>query len=164
MPAAASKTSPKKAAKKPAPKKASHPSYQVMVEDAIKVLKDRKGSSRQAMKKQIMATHNLPAVSASHFKLALDKLTESGTLVKSENGQRWKIKKVAVVKKPAVKKSEAKKTVTKKAAPKSPKKSAVKTSPKKTVAKKVAAKKAAKKPATKKVTKKPAAKKTTKKN
>ena len=56
---AAPKTSPKKAAKKPAPKKASHPSYQVMVEDAIKALKDRKGSSRQAMKKQIMATHNL---------------------------------------------------------------------------------------------------------
>ena len=163
MPAAASKTSPKKAAKKPAPKKASHPSYQVMVEDAIKVLKDRKGSSRQAMKKQIMATHNLPAVSASHFKVALDKLTEAGTLVKSENGQRWKIKKVAVVKKPAVKKPEAKKTVTKKVAPKSPKKTAAKKSPKKIVAKKVAAKKPAKKPATKKVTKKPAAKKTTKK-
>ena len=161
---AAPKTSPKKAAKKPAPKKASHPSYQVMVEDAIKALKDRKGSSRQAMKKQIMATHNLSAVSASHFKVALDKLTESGTLVKSENGQRWKIKKVAVVKKPAVKKPEAKKTVTKKAAPKSPKKPAAKKSPKKTVANKVAAKKVgAKKPATKKVTKKPAVKKTNKK-
>ena len=161
----APKASPKKAAKKPAPKKASHPSYQVMIQDAIKALKDRKGSSRQAMKKQIMATHNgdLSAVSASHFNIALRKLTEAGTLEKAENGLRWKIKKVAVEKKPAVKKPATKKTATKKEAPKSPvKKPAVKKSPKKTVAKKVAAKKAAKKPATK-VNKKPTAKKATNK-
>ena len=163
MPAVAPKPSPKKAAKKPAPKKASHPSYQVMVQDAIKALKDRKGSSRQAMKKHIMATHNLPAVSATHFNSALTKLTEGGTLEKSENGQRWKIKKVAVEKKPAVKKPATKKPAAKKPAAKSPKKPAAKKSPKKTVAKKVAAKKAAKKTTAKKVVKKPAAKKATKK-
>ena len=164
MPAATKKAaSPKKAPAKKAAAKPSHPTYQVMVQEAIKELKERKGASRQAMKKYIMATHNLPAVSATHFNGALAKLTEAGTLEKSENGQRWKIKKVAVEKKPAVKKPATKKPAAKKPAAKSPKKPASKKSPKKTVAKKVAAKKAAKKTTSKKVVKKPAVKKATKK-
>ena len=149
MPAAAKKAaSPKKApAKKAAAAKPSHPTYQVMVQEAIKELKERKGASRQAMKKYIMATHNLSAVSATHFNGALSKLTEAGTLEKSENGQRWKIKKVAAVKKPAAKKPAAKKPAAKKPAAKK-----VTKKPAKKVVKKVA-----KKPA-KKVTKKPAKK------
>ena len=110
MPAAAKKAaSPKKAPAKKAAAKPSHPTYQVMVQEAIKELKERKGASRQAMKKYIMATHSLPAVSATHFNGALTKLTEAGTLEKSENGQRWKIKKVTAVKKPAAEKTGAKK-------------------------------------------------------
>ena len=145
MPAAAKKAaSPKKAPAKKAAAKPSHPTYQVMVQEAIKELKERKGASRQAMKKYIMATHNLPAVSATHFNGALTKLTEAGTLEKSENGQRWKIKKVAAVKKPATKKPAAK-------AAKKPAKKVTKKPVKKVV------KKVAKKPA-KKVVKKPAKK------
>ena len=152
MPAAAKKAaSPKKAPVKKATAKPSHPTYQVMVQEAIKELKERRGASRQAIKKYIMATHNLPAVSATHFNGALAKLTESGTLEKSENGQRWKIKKIAAVKKPATKKPAAKKPAAKKPAAKK----AVKKPAKKVV------KKVTKKPA-KKVTKKPA-KKTAKK-
>ena len=148
MPAAAKKAaSPKKTPAKKAAAKPSHPTYQVMVQEAIKELKERKGASRQAMKKYIMATHNLPAVSATHFNGALAKLTESGTLEKSETGQRWKIKKVAAVKKPATKKPAAKKPAAKKPAAKK----AVKKPAKKVV------KKVAKKPA-KKVAKKPAKK------
>ena len=148
MPAAAKKAaSPKKAPAKKAAAKPSHPTYQVMVQEAIKELKERKGASRQAMKKYIMATHNLPAVSATHFNGALTKLTEAGTLEKSENGQRWKIKKVAAVKKPAAKKPAAKKPAAKKPTVKK-----VTKKPAKKVVKKVA-----KKPA-KKVTKKPAKK------
>ena len=148
MPAAAKKAaSPKKAPAKKAATKPSHPTYQVMVQEAIKELKERKGASRQAMKKYIMATHNLSAVSATHFNGALAKLTEAGTLEKSENGQRWKIKKVAVVKKPAAKKPAAKKPAAKKPTVKK-----VTKKPAKKVVKKVA-----KKPA-KKVTKKPAKK------
>ena len=148
MPAAAKKAaSPKKAPAKKAAAKPSHPTYQVMVQEAIKELKERKGASRQAMKKYIMATHNLPAVSATHFNGALTKLTEAGTLEKSETGQRWKIKKVAAVKKPATKKPAAK--AAQRAA--KPTKKAVKKPAKKVV------KKVAKKPA-KKVAKKPAKK------
>ena len=152
MPAATKKTaSPKKAPAKKAATKPSHPTYKIMVQEAIKELKERKGASRQAMKKYIMATHNLPAVSATHFNGALAQLTEAGTLEKSENGQRWKIKKVVAVKKPATKENVAKKPSAKKPAAKK----AVKKPAKKVV------KKVTKKPA-KKVTKKPA-KKTAKK-
>ena len=110
MPAATKKTaSPKKAPAKKAATKPSHPTYKIMVQEAIKELKERKGASRQAMKKYIMTTHNLKAVSATHFNGALAKLTEAGTLEKSENGQRWKIKKVVTVKKPATRKTSIKK-------------------------------------------------------
>ena len=151
MPAAKKAASPKKAPAKKAAAKPSHPTYQVMVQEAIKELKERKGASRQAMKKYIMATHNLQAVSATHFNGALAKLTEAGTLEKSENGQRWKIKKVAAVKKPAAKKPAAKKPAAKKPVAKT-----VAKKPTKKVVKKVAkkpAKKVAKKP-TKKAAKK----------
>ena len=148
---AVKKASPKKTttAKKPAAAKPSHPTYQIMVQEAIKALKERKGASRQAMKKYVMSEYKLASISVVHFNGALKKLTEAGTLEQSENGQRWKIKKVAP--KPAAKKPAAKKAVKKPAA------AAAKKATKKP-AKKVVKKTAAKKPA-KKVAKKPAAKK-----
>ena len=150
MPAAKKAPAKKPAtAKKPAAAKPSHPTYQVMVQEAIKALKERKGASRQAMKKYVMSEYKLASISVVHFNGALKKLTEAGTLEQSENGQRWKIKKVAP--KPAAKKPAAKKAVKKPAA------AAAKKATKKP-AKKVVKKTAAKKPA-KKVAKKPAAKK-----
>merc|ERR1712008_69873 len=111
------------------------------VQETIKALKERKGASRQAMKKYMLSEYKLAQISAFNFNTALKKLTEAGTLEQSETGQKWKIKKVEVAKKPAKKTTTVKKPV----APKSPKK---------TVAKKVAAKKAAPKKPVKKVTKK----------
>ena len=72
---AAKKASPKKAtpAKKPAAAKPSHPTYQVMVQEAIKALKERKGASRQAMKKYVMSEYKLASVSVVHFNGALKK-------------------------------------------------------------------------------------------
>ena len=148
MPAAAKKPAAKKPAAKKAPaKKANHPTYQVMVQDAIKALKERKGASRQAIKKYITTEHKVAEISPFHFNTALKKLTEAGTLEQSATGQRWKIKKATPApsaKKPAAKKPAAKKAPAKKA-------------PAKKVVKKAPAKKAAKKPA-KKVAKKPAKK------
>ena len=147
MPAAAKKPAAKKPAAKKAPaKKANHPTYQVMVQDAIKALKERKGASRQAIKKYISTEHKVADISSFHFNTALKKLTEAGTLEQSATGQRWKIKKATPApsaKKPAAKKPAAKK-VAKKVAAKKPAKKVVK----KTATKKPA-KKAAKKPAKK---------------
>ena len=141
MPKAAStkKTATKKAS--PAKKPASHPTYQVMVQESIKALKERKGASRQALKKYIEANYKCE-VRNYNLNSALKKLTEDKVLEQSETGQRWKFKKAEA--KPAAKKPAAKKAPAKKAA--------------KPAAKKAPAKKAAKKPA-KKVAKKPAAKK-----
>ena len=139
-------------AKKAATAKPSHPTYQVMVQETIKALKERKGASRQAMKKYMMSEYKLTQISAFNFNAALKKLTEAGTLEQSETGQRWKIKKTETAKKP-VKKTTVKKPTAKKA-------TAAPKSPKKTVAKKVAAKKAAAKKPAKKVTKKAPVKKT----
>ena len=147
MPAAAKKPATKKAPAKKAATKPSHPTYQVMVQDAIKALKERKGASRQAIKKYIVSEHKVAEVSSFHFNQALKKLTEAGTLEQSATGQRWKIKKATPppsAKKPVAKKPAAKKAPAKKAAAKKPAKKVVK----KPAAKKPA-KKAAKKPAKK---------------
>ena len=147
MPAAAKKPATKKAPAKKAAAKPSHPTYQVMVQEAIKALKERKGASRQAIKKYIVSEHKVAAVSSFHFNQALKKLTEAGTLEQAATGQRWKIKKATPApsaKKPAAKKPAAKKAPAKKAAAKKPAKKVVK----KAAAKKPA-KKAAKKPAKK---------------
>ena len=143
MPKAASpkKTTTKKAS--PAKKPASHPTYQVMVQESIKALKERKGASRQALKKYIEANYQCE-VKNFHLNSALKKLTEEKVLEQSETGQRWKFKKAEA--KPAAKKPAAKKAPAKKAA-----KSAAKKAPAKKAAK--PAKKAAKKPAVKKAKK-----------
>ena len=143
MPKAASpkKTTTKKAT--PAKKPASHPTYQVMVQESIKALKERKGASRQALKKYIEANYQCE-VKNFHLNSALKKLTEEKVLEQSETGQRWKFKKAEakpVAKKPAAKKAPAKKTA-KPAAKKAPAKKTTK--PAKKAAKKPAAKKAKK--------------------
>ena len=145
----------KEPAKKTAEAKPSHPTYQVMIQETIKWLKDRKGASRQAMKKHMMSEYKLTQISAFNFNAALKKLTEAGTLEQSETGQRWKIKKVEAAKKAPTGTKPVKKDTAA-----SPKKKVIKpSSPAKTMATKVAAKKAAKKSPVKKVTKKAPAKK-----
>ena len=143
MPKAASpkKTTTKKAS--PAKKPASHPTYQIMVQESIKALKERKGASQQALKKYIEANYQCE-VKNYHLNSALKKLTEEKVLEQSETGKRWKFKKAEAnpaAKKPAVKKAPAKKAA-KPAAKKAPTKKTAK--PAKKAAKKPAAKKAKK--------------------
>ena len=174
-------TTKKTATKKPA----DHPTFAVMIAAAITELKERKGSSRQAIDKYIAANYKVGPKYAGPLKQALKKGVEKGTLVQTKGvgaSGSFKIAKPEPEKKPAVKRPAAKKTTTKKVTKKTPTKKAAtkKTTTKKPAAKKAATKKApAKKaaspkkkaPAKKagKVTKKaapkkkPAAKKTAKK-
>merc|ERR1711892_233393 len=133
-PAAAAAPKAKKAAK---PKvAAAHPPYATMIAAAIKGLGDKKGSSRQAILKYVVANNKVDAAKAAVLvRRALAKLIAA----KKGSGSF----KLAAVEKKAVK---AKKPKAKKVVKKKP-------------AKKPAAKKAAKKPAAKKAAKKPAAKK-----
>merc|ERR1712024_52276 len=86
-------------AKKPkAP--AAHPKYSVMIAAAIKALKDRTGSSRQAIAKYICANYKVDAAKAGvPLRLALKKGVAAGTLKMGG----------AAGKKPAAKKPAAKK-------------------------------------------------------
>lgn len=173
-PAAASPAKAKKAEKKVAKKVPEHPKYVDMVAAAIAALKERKGSSRQAILKYINANYQVnEAIANTNVKKALKSAVASGLLKQPKGtgasgsfklGEKPKVVK-KVVKKPAAKKPAAKKATPKKvkkpAAKKATPKKTKKPTPKK--AKKPAAKKpAAKKPA-KKVVKKKVAKKTAKK-
>ena len=154
-----SKASPKKkaAAKKPA----DHPKYLDMIVAAIVALKERTGSSRQAIKKYITANYKVGDSAGTHLKLALKRGVASGALKQVKGTGASGSFKVAEKPKPA--KKAAKKPAKKPAAKKPAKKTAAKKKPaaKKPAAKKSKAtpKKAAKKPAAKKAAKKPAAKK-----
>ena len=168
-------------AKKSAPKKpAEHPKYIEMITAAIVALKDRTGSSRQAIVKYIKANYKVGDNCDTHVKMALKRGVASGTLAqpkgtgasgsfkvvkKAEPKKKAAPKKKATPKKkPAAKKPAAKKTSAKKSTPKKKKAPAKKAgSAKKAAAKKPAAKKAAKKPAAKKPAAKKPAKKTPKK-
>merc|ERR1712106_1231481 len=140
----------KKAPKAPA----AHPKYSVMIAAAITALKDRTGSSRQAILKHVVANNKVDAAKAAvQVRLALKRGVVKGALkmARASGKGAGSFKLVKVVKPKKVKK--AKKPKAKKPAAKKAKK------PKK-AAKKPAAKKAAKKPAAKKpAAKKPAAKK-----
>merc|ERR1739846_103315 len=133
----------KKASKPKAP--AAHPKYSVMIAAAITSLKDRTGSSRQAILKYICANYKVDAAKAAvQVRLALKRGVAKGALKMARaSGKGAGSYKVVKAEKP----KKAKKPAAKKA--KKPKKAA----------KKPAAKKAAKKPAAKKAIKKPAAKK-----
>merc|ERR1712072_1018361 len=150
----------KKAAKPKAP--AAHPKYSVMIAAAVTALKDRTGSSRQAILKYICANYKVDAAKAGqHLRMALKAGIKKGTLkMAKESGKGAGCFKLVKVEKPkkAKKAVKPKKPAAKKA--KTPKKAAAK--PKKAAAKPKAAKKApakAKKPAAKKPAKKAAAKK-----
>ena len=162
-------------------KEPSHPKYSEMVTSAITTLKERTGSSRQAILKYIVSTYNLDEKVASiHVKVALIRGVVKGLLKQVKgtgaNGSFRVVKQKPEPKKPkktvekkATKKQTKKKdtTVTKKAKKPTTKKTeekkpaAKKATTKKPAAKKPAAKKPADKkaPAKKPATKKPAAKK-----
>merc|ERR1719383_527487 len=139
----------KKAAKPKAP--AAHPKYSVMIAAAITSLKDRTGSSRQAILKYICANYKVDAAKAAvQVRLALKRGVAKGALKMARaSGKGAGSYKVVKAEKPK-KVKKAKKPKAKK--PKKVKKA-------KKAAKKPVAKKAAKKPAAKKAAKKPAAKK-----
>merc|ERR1712018_488595 len=115
----------KKAAK---PKKpANHPKYSDMIKAAITSLKERGGSSRQAILKYISANYKVGDNAASHLKLALRAGVKNGSLAQSKGtGASGSFKLAA--KKPAAKK--AKKPAAKKSPKKAAKKPAAKKSPK----------------------------------
>merc|ERR1712154_612000 len=141
-----SAAAPKKASKPKAP--AAHPKYSVMIAAAITSLKDRTGSSRQAILKYICANYKVDAAKAAvQVRLALKRGVAKGAFKMARaSGKGAGSYKVVKDEKPK-KVKKAKKPKAKK--PKKPKKAA----------KKPAAKKAAKKPAAKKAAKKPTAEK-----
>merc|ERR1739844_166178 len=137
---------------------AAHPPYASMITAAIKALGDKKGSSRQAILKYVVANNKVDAVKAAvRVRIALKKMiaAKKPKAKKAKKPKAKKPKKAKKVKKPAAKKAKKPKKAAKKPAAKKP---AAKKATKKPAAKKVA-KKAAKKPAAKKAAKKAAPKK-----
>ena len=152
-------------AKVPVKKPAEHPKYNDMIKAAILALKDRTGSSRQAIVKYIKANYKVGENVGVHVRTALKRMITAKLLVQTKGtGASGSFKLSEAAKK--VPKPKAKKVVKKKPAIKKPKKKPAAKKAKKPAAKnakKPAAKKT-KKPATKKpATKKPAAKKPAKK-
>merc|ERR1712154_694849 len=139
----------KKAKKAKAP--AAHPKYSVMIPSAIAGLKDRSGSSRQAILKWIKANYKVEHPQAGqHLNMALKAGVKKGTLkmarASGKGAGSFKLGEKPKVAKKAKKPKAAKKKAVKKPA----KKAAKKVAPKK----KPAAKKAARKPAKKAAPKK----------
>ena len=148
----------KKAAKPKVP--AAHPKYTEMIAAAVGSLKERGGSSRQAILKYIVAKYNVgknETVVNTHLKMALRSGVKSGSLKQAKGtgatgsfrlGEKAKAApKKAVEKKPkaaVAKKAKSPKKAVKKAT-KSPKKAAAK----KSVVKKTKSPAKAKKPASK---------------
>ena len=139
-----------KKVKKPAAKKAAdHPKYIDMVKAAIGTLKERNGSSRQAILKYINANYTVSEKAPTNTKNALKKGVAAGSLkqvkgtgasgsfklAEKEKAAKKPAAKKAATKKPAAKKAAtAKNPVAKKAAKKTPKKSAKNPAAKKTIA------------------------------
>merc|ERR1711990_1237823 len=112
------------ATKKAATKKpAEHPTFAVMIAAAIAELKERKGSSRQAIEKYIAANYKVGPKYTGPLKQALKKPAAKKTtkptkkVTKKTPAKKTATKKTAA-KKPAAKKAPAKKTASpKKKAP-----------------------------------------------
>ena len=164
--APAAKAPAKKAAKPRKPTKlADHPKYNVMIAAAIASLKERSGSSRQAVLKYVMANYkvgNEVTKINARVKTALKAGVKAGTLKQAKGtgasgSFRLGDKKVAAAKPKKAKKPKAaaKKPAAKK--PKSPKKKTAAKKPKSPAKKAAKPKKAAKSPA-KKAAKSPAKK------
>ena len=122
-----SKVAKPKATRKPVKKVADHPTYLEMIITSIAALKERKGSSRQAILKHIVANYKVKDNASTHVKQALKRGVASGALkqVKGTGASgSFKLadkigKKKAAAKKPAAKKAKnpaAKKPVAKKPA------------------------------------------------
>ena len=125
----------------------AHPSYEVMIKEAIVALKDRTGSSTIAIKKYMEAHYKLSDNFGTNLSKALKRCVENGKLVKVKasyklGSLKTAPKKTAAKKKTVVKKKPAtkKKTVVKKKVAKKPKK-VVKKPKKAAPKKKTAAKK-----------------------
>merc|ERR1712098_214934 len=104
---------------------ASHPPYATMVQEAIKDLKDRTGSSTVAIAKWVESKYTLPDTFKKSLSTALKKMTEDGKLVKVKASYTLgaALKKKVVKKKPAApKKKPATKLTKKKVVKKKPKK------------------------------------------
>ena len=156
----------KKSKRAAAPKKPSeHPIYMDMIKAAITTLKQRTGSSRQAISKYITENYKVKDNANVHIKMALKKGVTKGILkqVKGSGASgSFKLadkvgKKAQKPKKVAGKgtaSAKKKRTTAKKTAAKKPKKT-----PKKAAKKPAAKKAAAKKPVAKKAGKKGGAKK-----
>merc|ERR1719415_393054 len=101
-------------------KVAAHPPYANMITAAIKGLKDKKGSSRQAILKYVVANNKVDAAKAAvRVKLALKKLVDSKALVAAAAaGKKGAGSFKLAAKEPAAKKPKAKKPAAKKAAKK----------------------------------------------
>jgi len=79
----APKTTAASAPKRKAMAKSDHPQYDVMIKEAIADLKERKGSSRQAILKYLMANFDLGddvKIVNNHLKKALVRMTEADVL------------------------------------------------------------------------------------
>merc|ERR1711987_4344 len=115
----AAAAAPKKAAAEKAKTPANHPKYSEMIAAAITTLKDRTGSSRQAILKYICANHKVDAAKApQHLRIALKGGVANGKLkmakATGKGAGSFKIgEKAKKEKKPAAKK--AKKPAAKKA-------------------------------------------------
>jgi hypothetical protein len=141
--APAAKSPKKKAAKDKKPKKAAdHPKYSAMIKDALNSLKERGGSSRQALLKYIMKHYNLGSdekIVNVRLKLALKAGVKNGSLKQSKGsgasgsfkvgGPETEAKPTKVKKASSPAKPKAKKASSKKAA--SPKKAVAKSKAKK---------------------------------
>ena len=113
----------KKVAKAAAVKKpkvpAAHPPFADMIVAALKALKDRTGSSRQAILKYICANYKVTADKAGvHLKMALKRGVTGGTLKMAKSSGKgagsYKLgDKAKAVKKPKAKKPAAKKPAAK---------------------------------------------------
>ncbi|ODV87587.1 hypothetical protein CANARDRAFT_174618 [[Candida] arabinofermentans NRRL YB-2248] len=122
---------------------ATKKSYKDLIADAIKTLKERNGSSRQAIKKYIAANFSAPTTNFdSQFNLAIKRGVTTGLFIqpKGPSGP-VKLNKAIPEKKVVAKPKKA--PVAKKATPAAPKKAAAKkaTPVKKAAPKKVAPKK-----------------------
>ncbi|KAF9888451.1 hypothetical protein FE257_008729 [Aspergillus nanangensis] len=130
---------PKKASTTATKKTASgHASYRDMIKDAILNLKERNGSSRQSIKKYVMANNKVSSASQAAFDVQFNKAIKAGVEKEEFTQPKGPSGPVKLAKKEAAPKAAA------------PKKTAAKTGTKKTVAKKT--EKAEKPKTTKKAT------------
>merc|ERR1712216_874527 len=95
----------------------AHPTYEVMIKEAIVALKDRTGSSTIAIKKYMEANYKLSETFGTALSKALKRFVESGKLTKVKASYKLGSLKTAPKKKVAKKKKKVVKKP-KKAAPK----------------------------------------------